>query len=109
MVNEQTMLHKYELLQQLSDVPTSIKSLYAELLISARRADQLARQCRQAEREMHSSAISLDNLIEQTWSQMQLAAPRLGPLRAAAGGTGGIGALPARLTGKKGARRCPFV
>ena len=34
MVNEQTMLHKYELLQQLSDVPTSIKSLYAELLTS---------------------------------------------------------------------------
>ena len=76
MVNEQTMLHKYELLQQLSDVPTSIKSLYAELLISARRADQLARQCRQAEREMHSNAISLDNAIERLWSQVELTAVR---------------------------------
>ena len=76
MVNEQTMLHKYALLQQLSDVPTNIKSLYAELLISARRADQLARQYRQAEIEMHYSAISLDNAIERTWSQMQLAAVR---------------------------------
>jgi hypothetical protein len=76
MVNEQTMLHKYELLQQLSNVPTSIKSLYAELLISARRADQLARQCRQAEREMHSNAISLDNAIERLWSQVELTAVR---------------------------------
>ena len=76
MVNEQTMLHKYALLQQLSDVPTSIKSLYAELLISARRADQLARQWKQAEREMHSNAISLDNAIERLWSQMELTAAR---------------------------------
>ena len=76
MINEQTMLQRYALLQQLPDVPTSIKSLYAEVLISARRADQLARQYRQAEIEMHSSAISLDNAIERLWSQTELAVAR---------------------------------
>ena len=76
MINEQTMLHKYALLQQLPDVPEGIQSHYAHVLTLARRADQLIRQCRQAEIEMHASAISLDNAIARRWSQMKLNAAR---------------------------------
>jgi hypothetical protein len=76
MVNEQTMLHKYALLQQLPDVPASIQSHYAEVLTLARRADQLARQCEHTKSEMHSSAVSLDSAMERVWSQMELAIAR---------------------------------
>ena len=76
MVNESVMLRRFSVLQQLPDVPVSIQSHYADTLVLARRADQLARLYEHVRDDLMFSARALEAKLEQLWSPPEIAAAR---------------------------------